>query len=188
MVKSSLNISLKDLENLNLPDENDETPFDLYDKVKFERLNPESKEIMVREAVRNAIRKYGEDGLTLDEIIGVTSHSRKAIQKHLNSLISLREVYSQKRNKRLTLYFPNGKPLHSVNKKRLEWEGGNNIFELSLALGPRDKLFFHILEKRFSIIEGEVAEGGILIPLDYLDTFIKGLQELKEEVGGIHYE
>jgi hypothetical protein len=186
MKSNVFGISLTDLENLNSPlgDENTYKDF----KEKFERLDPESKELIVREAVRQAIRKYGSDGLTVDEIIQLTSHGRKAVQKHLDSLISLREVYSQKRNKKLTLYFPNGKPLHSVSKKRLEWDNGNNIFEISLASGPKDKLFFHILEKRFSILDGEVSEGAILVPLDSVDALIEGLKELQNEVRCIEYE
>lgn len=184
LLKTVPNISLEDLENLNLPTD-DDTILD-FSKEQFERLNPEAKELIVREAVRQAIRNYGIDGLSVEEIIHLTSHDRKAIQKHLNTLIGLREVYSQKKNNRLTLYFPNGRPLHSVSKKRLELNGG--IYEVSLNVGPKDKLFFHILEKRFSILEGEVAEGAILVPLEFIDVFVNNIQELQKEVGELNNE
>lgn len=179
--KNPSKISLADLENLNLPTD-DDTEINLS-KEQFGRLNPEVKELMVREAVRQAIRENGSDGLSVEEIIQLTSHSRRAIQKHLEVLIGLREVYSQKKNKQLTLYFPNGKPLHSINKKRLELN--NNIYEISVNQGRKDRLFFHILEKRYSILEGEVAEGAILMPIEFVEKFINELKEIKNEVGDL---
>ncbi len=145
-------------------------------------LSPEMRTIFAEEKIRSSVKQFGEinNGLTVDEIAKLTGYSYKTVAKHLNTLTKLREVYSITKGKRMTLYFPNGKPLWDVGRQRFEW--GSNIIEATLARGPEKKLFFHILEKRYSILEGEKAEGGILIPIEGFDDFIKGLKKLKENV------
>ena len=110
-----LSLSLKDLENMDEPI-NDDDFWDVTEE-EFKKLDPETKEIFIREEIRHGVRKYGSDGLTVDELVQLTNHDKKTIKKHLDLLIGLREVYSQKKNKRLALYYPNGTPLHSVEKK-----------------------------------------------------------------------
>lgn len=145
-------------------------------------LSPEMRTVFAEEKIRSFVKQYGEinNGLTVDEIVKLTGYSHKTVAKHLNTLTKLREVYSITKGKRMTLYFPNGKPLWDVGRQRFEW--GSNIIEATLARGPEKKLFFHILEKRYSILEGEKAEGGILIPVEGFDDFIKGLKKLKENI------
>ena len=145
-------------------------------------LSPEMRTIFAEEKIRSFVKQYGEinNGLTVDEIAKLTGYSHKTVTKHLNTLTKLREVYSITKGKRMTLYFPNGKPLWAVGKQRFQW--GSNILEVTLAKGPEKKLFFHILEKRYTILEGEKAEGGILVPFEGIDDFIKGLKKLKENV------
>lgn len=98
---------------------------------------------------------------------------------HLRVLEGLREVYSQKKNGKLTLYYPNGKPLHNLGKKRIE--SANSILEISIAQGQKKKLFFYILEKKYTIIDGEVSEGAVLLPLESLDEFVEALRTFREE-------
>ena len=86
----------------------------------------------------------GEDGLSVEEIVEITNNDRRTIQKHLDALEGLREVYSQKKNKSLTLYYPNGRPLHQLGKIRFNW---GPIFEVYIAQGPKKKTFFYILRR-----------------------------------------
>lgn len=185
MIKQNTNtilkLSLRDLENMNEPLSDED--FLNIAKEDFKKFDPETKEFFIREEVRYAVRKYGSDGLSVDELVKLTNHDKKTIQKHLEALIGLREVYSQKKNQRLVLYYPNGRPLHSVNKKNVDM--GNTYFEISVAIGLKEQPFFHVLEKRVSLLEEDKVEGAILIPLDKLDNFIKSLQELREDFGGI---
>jgi hypothetical protein len=183
-IGTTLELSLKDLENIDEPINDDEIW--TINEDEFKKFDPETKEMFIREEIRFAIRKYGSDGLTVDELVQIINHDKKTIKKHLDLLIGLREVYSQKKNKRLVLYYPNGKPLHSVNKKILEM--GNTYFEISLASGPRDKLFFHILEKRVSLLDNDKAEGAILVPLGNLDEFINILKEIQKDAEWIKDE
>lgn len=153
------------------------------EKRDFNKLSPEMKSVISAESIRNAVKKHGlPDGLTIDEIVELTDLTRKTVEKHLKTLCNLREVYSIKKGKRMTLFFPNGKPLWGVGSKRFEW--GNTIFEVTLARGFNEKLFFHILEKRYSILDGEKPEGGILLPVEGIFEFTKELEKLAKKVDG----
>lgn len=153
------------------------------EKRDFNKLSPEMKSVISAESIRNAVKKHGlPDGLTIDEIVELTDLTRKTVEKHLKTLCNLREVYSIKKGKRMTLFFPNGKPLWGVGSKRFEW--GNTIFEVTLARGFNEKLFFHILEKRYSILDGEKPEGGILLPVEGIYEFTKELEKLAKKVDG----
>ena len=65
---------------------------------------------------------------------------------------------------------------------------GNTYFEISLAVGPKEKLFFHILEKRVSLLDEDKAEGAILIPIQNIDDFVNSLKEIEQESGWIKHE
>jgi len=174
---------LSDIENLDFHPVNDDLDLDLeLDEKQRKYLSPETHEILAREKVRRAIRDYGTDGLSIEEIVELTGLERTTITKHLNKLIGLREVYSQKKNKKLTLYYHNGRPLHQLGVKKLDFE--NPILEICIAQGPKDNLFFYILEKRFTILDGEVPEGAVMVPFNRLNEFITALQELRESFGG----
>ncbi|MCM1566341.1 MAG: hypothetical protein NC238_10410 [Dehalobacter sp.] len=183
-------LSLKYLERMDEP--LDDEYLDLPDET-FKRLDSETKETLVRERIRFAVRRYGIDGITLDELVKITNHDKKTVQNHLNALMALREVYSQKKNLKLTYYYPNGKPLHDVGKKIIEINNnsektGGTYYEVSLAKGRDEKLFFHILEKKFSLLEGDKVEGAILLPLDSLDQFIKCFTDFQNEFGDVKNE
>lgn len=160
-----------------------EVPFDEWAKNEIKNISPEVKSALVEEAVRRAVRKYGEDGLTIDEIVKITGYARSTIQNHLNNLCALREIYSIKRGKRLTLYYPNGKPLWGIGTSKFEI--GPSIFEITLARGPGNRLYYHILEKKYTILEGEKAEGGILLPVEGLNNFIEELKKLEKKSGEV---
>ncbi|OKY78300.1 MAG: putative transcriptional regulator, containd two HTH domain [Candidatus Methanohalarchaeum thermophilum] len=165
-------------------EELDECKYELENEdIDLNSLSNENRRLVIRNRIRRAIRKYGEDGgLTASEVQELTNISYNTVKKHLEELCNLREIYKKKRDKRTTLYYPNGKPLHSFEKKRIEAESGDSILEVQLAKGRNQKLFFHILEKRYSILEGEKTEGAIMFPLEKLDEFYSKLNNLAQEV------
>lgn len=140
----------------------------------------EESETLAQDKVRRAVRKFGEDGITVSEIIEVTGLSRPTVDKHLEKLRRLREVYRLKRDKQTYFYYPNGKPLHSFGKKRVE--DGETILDIQLAEGKNEKLYLHLTEKRYSLMEGEVTEGAVIFPLSSLDEVFQAMQEFAEEV------
>jgi len=175
-------IRLSDLEETENLVKSDDLDLD-FDSDVWKHLSPEVRESLTREKVRTAIRDYGKDGLSIEEVAALTNLNRIAIKKHLDKLIGLREVYSQKKNYKITLYYHNGRPLHHLGKKRLDC--GDTILESTIAQGKNNCIFFHILEKRYSVLEGESPEGAIMVPIEQLDAFIECLKELKENFGGI---
>lgn len=140
----------------------------------------EENESLAMDKVRRAVRKYGEDGISVAEIEEVTELSRKTIRRHLDTLRRLREVYRQKKNRQLHLYYPNGSPLHSYGTKRIEEK--NSTLEIQLAEGKDEDYYIHVTEKRYSLMEGETTEGAIIFPISAFDEFVSNLQEFVEEV------
>lgn len=175
---SKLSLKLSDIERMDAPFGDEEVEIEL-DKGQVKQLSPEVREILTRDNIRRAIRKLGEDGLSVEEIIEITGHDKKTVLKHLTALEGLREIYSQKKNKVFTLYYPNGKPLHQLGKIRFDWN--NPIFEIYIAQGQKDKIFFYVLEKKYTILEGEVSEGAIMLPIDRLDEFTDALKQLRDK-------
>lgn len=133
-----------------------------------------------QDKVRRAVRRFGEDGITVSEIVEVTDLSRPTVDKHLERLRRLREVYRLKRGKQTYFYYPNGKPIHSFGKKRVE--DGDTILDIQLAEGRNDDLYLHLTEKRYSLMEGETTEGAVIFPLSSLDEVFQKFQEFANEV------
>lgn len=156
-----------------LDDLSDDTP-------SVEGFGDDKSDTLAQDKVRRAVRQYGEDGITVSEIMEVTDLARNTVDKHLTRLRQLREVYRQKRDKQTYFYYPNGKPLHSFGKKRVE--DGDTILDIQLAQGKNDNLYFHLTEKRFSLMEGETTEGAVIFPLSSLDEVFQKMQEFAEEV------
>lgn len=150
------------------------------DTASVDGFGDEQSDTLAQDKIRRAVRKYGEDGITVSEIIEVTGLARNTVDKHLTRLRQLREVYRQKRNKQTYFYYPNGKPLHSFGKKRIE--DGDTILDIQLAQGKNDDLYFHLTEKRFSLMEGETTEGAVIFPMSSLDEVFQKLQEFADEV------
>jgi CRISPR/Cas system CSM-associated protein Csm2 small subunit len=140
----------------------------------------EEDESLALHKVRRAVRKYGEDGISVAELEEATELTRKTIRKHLDTLRRLREVYRQKKNKQLHLYYPNGRPLHSYGKKRIEVD--DTILDIQLAEGKDEGYYFHVTEKRYSLMEGETTEGAIIFPKSAFDEFVTKLNEFAAEV------
>jgi len=179
--KNKVSLKLSDIEKMDTPLD-DDIELDLKEE-QLKMVSPSVREVLVRDSIRRAIRRFGEEGISVDEISELTGFTRNTIQKHLKTLIGLREVYAQKKNRNLTLYYPNGKPLHHLGKVKFDWN--NPIFEIYIAQGPKENLFFYILEKRYSILEGEVSEGAVMVPVEHLDEFVEELKNLRDRIGGM---
>lgn len=149
------------------------------DSHRVEGFGDNESDTLTQDKVRRTVRKYGEDGITVSEIMEVTGLARNTVDKHLTRLRQLREVYRLKRDKQTYFYYPNGKPLHSFGKKRIE--DGDTILDIQLAEGKNEDLYFHLTEKRFSLMEGETTEGAVIFPMSSLDEMFQKLQEFAEE-------
>lgn len=139
------------------------------------------KSVML-DQVRGVVRQYGEDGISASVVGDMVDVSTETARKHLEDLRRLREVYKQKNNKQVHLYYPNGRPLHGLGTRRIESNDGDLVLEMQLAQGKGDELFFHIKEKRFSLLEGERTEGAVMFPLEHLDELFSELNDLASEI------
>lgn len=137
---------------------------------------------VLQDQVRAVVRQYGEDGISAPVVADMLDITGETARRHLKELCSLREVYKQKANKQMDLYYPNGKPLHGLGTRRIEAPSEDQALELQLAQGKNDKLYIHVKEKRFSLLEGERTEGAIMFPLEHLDEFFAELDDLASEV------
>lgn len=134
-----------------------------------------------KERVRQSLRRASE-GATPQEIANVTQLTAPTAKKYLEELCATREAYKLKRNKTTTIYYNNGKPRHDFGVERIE--EGNTLFELSLAEGPDDTLLLHLIEKRFTLLEGEQIEGGVIVPVSRIPSLIESIGKLYELSGG----
>lgn len=148
---------------------------------KMESLDAEGKKHLALEQVRRAVRQHGEDGISVTEIMELTGLARKTVQNKLERLTSLREIYRQKKGKQIYLYYPNGKPLHSVGSEFIECSDGETGIEVQLAHGKNEELYFHVTEKRFSLLEGETNEGAIIFPREDFEDLMRAFQSLNQE-------
>jgi len=147
--------------------------------MEIDSFEDDGSDTLSQDKVRRAVRKFGEEGITASEIVEVTNLSRNTVDKHLERLRRLREVYRMKRDNQTYFYYPNGKPLHSFGKKRVE--DGETILDLQLAKGKNDELHIHLTEKRYSLMEGETTEGAVIFPLSALDEVFQNLQQFADE-------
>lgn len=150
------------------------------DEIEVSGFESSGSDTLAQAKVRRAVRTLGEDGITTGEIMEATDLSRHKVKKHLQQLRKLREVYRQKRDKQTHFYYPNGKPLQSFGRKRVEQK--DTILDIQLAKGKDDDLYFHLTEKRYSLMEGETTEGAVLFPLNAVDEVFHKLQEFADEV------
>lgn len=140
----------------------------------------QTRESLLSERVRQTLYKYGRfDGITAALCSKITGITEPTARRHLEKLCLIREAYSTKIGK-TTLYFPNGEPLHGFGKYRFE-DKLPHILEAVLSSGPRGRMLIHITEKRYSVLDGEKVEGGIIVPMEYADKLAQALKSLKEK-------
>ena len=181
--KDSTHFSLSDLENENFYKMESQDLKKINEQRKY--LSPDARELITRNTIRGIVKNYGLNGITISEIAKLSGLERRSIQKHLDKLNGLREIYSQKRSGNLVYYFPNGKPLHQIGSIRVGNE--NPYLDITIAQGQRDLLYFYIVEKSYTILDGEVSEGAVMLPIEKLDYFIEALKELKQNCEVMKY-
>lgn len=157
---------------------------DLNAEVEMSGMPQATRETLSTELVRFTLYKYGRDnGITALQCSKISGITEPTTRKYLERLCLIREAYSTKVGS-TTLYFPNGEPLHGFGKYRIE-DTSPYIVEAVLSRGPKNKLFVHITEKRFSLVDGESVQGGVVIPIEYIDKLVNAMKNLKKKGGGI---
>lgn len=133
-------------------------------------LKPDHREIYIRNVI-NEILKISPNGITISDINDITGFNRLTIGKHLEHLASIREAY-KKENRRGATYFKNGRLVHPTGQKDIEV--GSKTFSF-IRIKNNEGEYIYIQEKEEDIYKNLKVKGGILIPLDSFQSFIKGL-------------
>ncbi len=148
--------------------------------VELSGLPLNTRESLSTERVRYTLYKYGrENGITALQCSKLSGIAEPTTRKYLEKLCLIREAYSTKVGK-TALYFPNGEPLHGFGRYRIE-DNPPYVVEAVLSRGPRNGLLIHLTEKRFSVIDGELVQGGIVIPIEYVDKLVNAMKNLKKK-------
>ena len=168
-----------DFEGLSLSDFDISDYIDMTEEsgISLKGLSRRAREALTLERVRHVLFLNGREGLTAAEVAGFATISEPTARRYLDRLCSIREAYSVLRKTNARYYYPNGEPLHGLGKYRVDQ--GPHVVETVLARGPEDRLFLHITEKRFSILEGEKVEGGIMIPFELIDQITEQMKKLQ---------
>lgn len=175
------------LNTLSLKDFDFENYYDLRSlkqDSEFEDFPFQTKEPLMSEVIRSALNRFGRDnGITASDCSKLTGISEPVTRRLLEKLCLIRDAYSTKIGK-TTVYYPNGQPLHALGTHRIE-DSLPYIIEAVLSKGPKGKMLIHLTEKRYSILDGEKVEGGVVIPVEYVDKLIRIVKSLKERSDSI---
>ncbi|DAC72517.1 MAG TPA: hypothetical protein DSN98_04830 [Thermoplasmata archaeon] len=128
--------------------------------------------------VLKALRSRGLDGATCSEIAEITKLSMNTSRKYLDDLCKIREAYKLKRGKQITIYYINGKPRHEYGFEKIEHD--DNIFEFCLAEGANNRLLLHVIEKKMTLLDGEIIDGSVIIPHELIPDVIKKMKAFYE--------
>lgn len=142
----------------------------------YKQLSPDEKERFVFNTLKELVEE-NRDGITKSEILSVTPFGRKTIDKHLEKLVALNEAYVRRMGG-TDVFYPNGRLLHSNAEWKDEIDGKTFRLTLLQNLNGQSIYLQDIEEDDF----GEEAKGGILIPRNSFDDFIRWLEEKSEEV------
>jgi len=144
-------------------------------KSVYRGMNPQEQEDYVARKMKE-ILFMNVPGISIPVIDKATPFSRPTIIKHLEKMVSTREAYKI-RHPNLTIYYPNGKPVHEKAQFQMVSELGTpfRVTFLNNNMGQ----FFYVEDLSTRSISG----GSILIKKDDLAFFVKVIKEAhKREV------
>lgn len=136
----------------------------------MKNISPFKKEIKIHFDILNLLKKHPK-GLTTTEIGKLAKISRKTLEKHLQILVYENEIYLKQFGP-TRVYYPN-KRIHYIDFEKLKLN--NKTYWFDIMENEYGK-YLLIQEKRKN---GEwLTKGSILIPLDKINMFIKGLNKI----------
>lgn len=155
-------------------------PASLLTSEEITALKPQEREDYIRAVVLDILRK-NEPGVTISEVISATAFNRVTVTKHLEHLVAVREAYKRERGIG-TVYFKNGKLVQETDKFDVSCD--NKIYEFFKLENP-DGVFIYIQEQERNELRAVNVKGGIMIPLQHLQQFMKGLIHFTTKTAGV---
>ncbi|TKJ17064.1 hypothetical protein CEE44_00835 [Candidatus Woesearchaeota archaeon B3_Woes] len=137
--------------------------YDLYSKKP-----PQEREKYAESKIKEIIQLNTNIGINMKQIEENTFFHRNTISKHIKNLITKGEIYQYPPDSRNGLLFSNGNLLDPIYKNKIILQ--NKFFEIYVISNRLGK-FLYIQEKKEDIYNEIESKGGIIIPLDELDTF-----------------
>jgi hypothetical protein len=157
-------------------------PKNMFTLEEYMKLSPKKREAFVHNTVKEIV-EMNENGISISDIGGATKFfSRKAIEKHLETLVATNEVYTKLIGKTIA-YYPNGRLVHGKLQRDMKLDE-SNVLKFQIVDNPFGEfLFFHQIARTEL---GELVKGGLLIPRnkikelkDFIDSIEKEIEELE---------
>jgi len=145
-------------------------PKSILNADEIKSLRPNEREDYIRAVTLDILRK-NEQGVTISEVMEATSFNRVTVTKHLEYLVAVREAYKRERGIG-TVYFKNGKLVHETDK--LSITCGNKSYQFFRLENP-EGVFIYIQEQEKDELRAINVKGGLMIPLQCFQAFMKGL-------------
>jgi len=144
--------------------------------IEYTKLNSETKEKYVHGVLKETLF-LNQDGITLAQLLESLPFSRKVIEKHLEKLVAVNEVYLKEYGRTL-VYFPNSRAIHPIAELEVKVNGKSfrSVF-IDNMLGK-----FVYIQEYESGTYGKEVKGGLMIPIKSFNQFIEFLHEIEKRV------
>ena len=141
------------------------------DSGAFNKLPPAERKRHIRTILLKTVNKNPK-GITITGLIKLTGFGDKTIAKHIEYLSATREIYKLEFGAKSTIYYPNGRLMHSNTD---EYEIGEKYYNFSFLRSPFGD-FLYIQEKEKDEYNTFTVKGGLVIRKDDVQEFIEKLQ------------
>ena len=141
----------------------------LLSPFEYQKMPAGEKETHIKEILRQTL-KMNPSGVTVTQLKQKLPFDRRIIEKHLDVMEFTNEIYSFKLGSN-KLYVPNHKAMHEATKYS-ERLGSNEyqVYTLHNKLGD-----FAVIQQKDLKKDSEDITGGLQIPLEYYEQFVKYL-------------
>lgn len=136
-----------------------------------ENLNPVKKERIIHTKILELLKRKPK-GLTMTELVNFSGFSRKAIEKHLQMLVSENEIY-MKQFGVTKVYYPNHRIQH-FDFEKLNYN--NKTIWFSVLEGEYG--LYLLIQKKKKVNNEWQHEHSITIPLEEGEEFLKVLNKI----------
>ena len=149
----------------------------------FNDLSPQAKADIITGLIRRYVRDK-TDGVTAPEIARDLNLAHTTVKKHLNYLVSTRQLYTKTYSPRNVVYFPNGRLSHPYQQLNIDLK--NRRFRVSLIENPKGE-FIYLQELENIRSMGERVIGGVIIRKENIDEVLQAVHNILENVKVLEY-
>ncbi len=142
---------------------------------EWRKYPPKMRERYNVEKIKEFVELNKEKGITVNAIETTSYFERHLISHVLKMLLAKGEVYNHNVDSKTTIYFPNGNVVDSVGETNVDIGGKfYSVYKLKNQFG---KSSFYIQEKRRTPLESFEVSGGLIIPMESKQDFLRFIEE-----------